>query len=68
MLTNIFSSIILALAVKNNFLNAEQAYSLSVIEESYAMEKWGEDIEQKAALQAKKFEAINTEIFLKFLR
>ena len=53
----LFGSAILALAVAEGRISAEDAYSASRLDEDFQIERWGEDDEAKIARQAREVEA-----------
>ncbi|MBC8269264.1 MAG: ATPase [Rhodospirillaceae bacterium] len=61
-------SIILALAVSENHIGAEQAFELSLLDESFQKERWGEDAEAAARNQYLKDDINAAVLFLSLLR
>ena len=53
----LYGSALLALAVEQEAMSAEDAYEVSRIDEAWQAEHWGEDAEAKAATEAKRLEA-----------
>lgn len=53
----LFGSALLALAVEQEAMNAEDAFEVSRIDEAWQADQWGEDDEAKAATQARRLEA-----------
>ncbi|KCZ93924.1 ATP12 family chaperone protein [Hyphomonas johnsonii] len=53
----LFGSALLALAVEQGAISAEDAYEVSRIDEAWQAEHWGEDDEAKAATEARRAEA-----------
>lgn len=54
--TSVFGSAILALAVMQGYLTAEEAFDVSRVDEIYQAEHWGEDEQAKSEAQALKDE------------
>ncbi len=61
------SSVILSLAFVEKFINAEKAFNLSHLEETFETEKWGEDAEKETRLNKLKQEIIVAEKFIELL-
>ena len=53
----LFGSALLALAVEQDAMNAEDAFEVSRIDEAWQADHWGEDDEAKAATEARRLEA-----------
>ena len=53
----LFGSALLALAVEQEALSAEDAYEISRIDEAWQADHWGEDDEAKAVTEARRLEA-----------
>lgn len=53
----LFGSALLALAVEQEALSAEDAYEISRIDEAWQADNWGEDDEAKAVTEARRIEA-----------
>ena len=53
----LFGSALLALAVEQEAMNAEDAFEVSRIDEAWQADQWGEDDEAKAATEARRLEA-----------
>jgi chaperone required for assembly of F1-ATPase len=66
-ITKPMSSIILALALTEGHINAEDAFTLSHLEEAYETEQWGEDKEKQLSLKKIKTEIHAAERFLSLL-
>ena len=63
-----FSSIVLAIAVCEGYLNASDAFILSRLEEEAQAEQWGRDEEAESRAQNIKKEIIDAEKFLHLLK
>jgi chaperone required for assembly of F1-ATPase len=61
-------SFILALAVSENHIDADQAGQLALMDECFQIERWGEDAEARARLQQLKADMASAELFLSLLR
>lgn len=62
-----FSSLVLAMAVVEKHLSANDAFNLSRLEEDYSVEKWGGDTEASAKTERLKAEMLAAGRFLKLL-
>lgn len=63
-----FSSLVLALAVVEEYITAEQAFALSRLEEDHQAEAWGRDEEAEVRTQKMKTEILDAERFLNLLK
>ncbi len=61
-------SAVLALALLEGKLNAEEAFTLAHLEETYETRKWGEDEEKEQFLSAKREDVRAVETFLNLLK
>ncbi|MBT3927484.1 MAG: ATPase, partial [Rhodospirillaceae bacterium] len=61
-------SFILALAVSENHIGADQAFEMSLLDESFQKERWGEDAEAAARNQHLKDDMNAAVLFLSLLR
>ncbi|MEK6746646.1 MAG: ATP12 family protein [Pseudomonadota bacterium] len=63
-----FSSLVLAIAVFENHLSAEEAFTLSRLEEDAQARQWGRDAEAEARVRKMQEEIIVAEHFLRLLK
>lgn len=63
-----FSSLVLAIAVFENHLKAEEAFTLSRLEEEAQARQWGRDAEAEARVRKMQEEIIVAEHFLRLLK
>ena len=66
-LSSLFSSLVLAIAVVEGHLTTAQAFDLSRLEEEFQAENWGRDAEADARAAKMKIEILDAERFLKLL-
>ena len=67
-IASICGSLVLALAVADKRLTAEEAFELSQIDESFQAEKWGLDLEAEARAKRLKQELVTASRFLDLSR
>tara|TARA_R110001583_G_scaffold71050_6_gene200636 strand:- start:81201 stop:81983 length:783 start_codon:yes stop_codon:yes gene_type:complete len=67
-LITVSGSVIVGLAVFHGRLNAEQAFDISQIDETYSIENWGEDAEATARREKLRHELVAAGRFLDLLR
>ena len=56
-MTRVMGSLVLALAVLHNHIDWEEAFQVSILEEKYQMERWG-DIQEAIEVQNSKLEEV----------
>lgn len=66
--TGALGSIVLALAMTNRRLGAEEAWAASTIDEAYQAERWGEDSEAREARQVLRSELLAADRFIRLCR
>jgi chaperone required for assembly of F1-ATPase len=66
-LSSVFSSLVLAIAVCENHLDADEAFGLSRLEEEAQAEKWGRDAEADSRAAKMKSEIVAAKRFLHLL-
>ena len=67
-LAAVAGSLILALAVSEDRIDAEQAFQLAQLDESFQSERWGTDAEAQASAQHLKNDITSAVLFLSLLR
>ena len=67
-LTGVCGSLVIALALRGGFIDADQAWAASQLDETFQIEKWGEDAEAAKRRQALLTDIRNTARFLEMLR
>lgn len=67
-LTSVCGSLVIAMALRGGFIDADQAWSASQLDETFQIEKWGEDAEADKRRQALLTDIRNTARFLELLR
>jgi chaperone required for assembly of F1-ATPase len=67
-LTGVCGSLVIALALRGGFIDADQAWAASQLDETFQIEKWGEDAEAAKRRQALLADIRNTARFLELLR
>ncbi len=68
MAVQITGSLVLGLALLEGRLDAEEAFKLAEVDETFQMEKWGEDAEAMARRAGRRRELAEAEAYLKLLR
>ncbi len=66
-LTGVCGSLVIALALRGGFIDADQAWAASQLDETFQIEKWGEDAEAAKRRQALLTDIRNTARFLELL-
>ncbi|MBS8272120.1 ATPase [Thalassospira tepidiphila] len=66
-LTTVSGSVIIGLAVMNKKIDAQNAFECAMLDEEYAMEKWGEDAEAIARRDRHRAELLATGRYLELL-
>jgi len=67
-LSSLFSSLVLAIAVCEEYISAENAFALSRLEEEFTAEQWGRDEEADKRAENMKIEVLYAERFLRLLK
>jgi chaperone required for assembly of F1-ATPase len=67
-LTSVCGSLVIALALRGGFIDADQAWAASQLDETFQIEKWGEDAAAAKRRQALLTDIRNTARFLELLR
>jgi len=67
-LTGVCGSLVIALALHGGLIDADQAWAASQLDETFQIEKWGEDAEATKRRQALLTDIRNTARFLELLR
>jgi chaperone required for assembly of F1-ATPase len=67
-LSSLFSSLVLAIAVCEGYIKAVDAFALSRLEEEHQAEAWGRDAEADARAEKMKMEILDAEKFLQLLK
>ena len=67
-LTGVCGSLVIALALRGGFIDADQAWAASQLDETFQIEKWGEDAEAAKRRLALLTDIRNTARFLDLLR
>jgi chaperone required for assembly of F1-ATPase len=67
-LSSLFSSLVLAIAVCEEYISAEDAFSISRLEEEFTAEQWGRDEEADKRAENMKQEILDAEKFLSLLK
>jgi chaperone required for assembly of F1-ATPase len=67
-LTGVCGSLVIALALRGGLIDADQAWAASQLDESFQIEKWGEDAEAARRRQALLTDIRNAARFLELLR
>ena len=67
-LTGVCGSLVIALALRGGFIDADQAWAASQLDETFQIEKWGEDAEAAKRRQALLTDIRDTARFLDLLR
>ncbi len=67
-LTGMCGSLVIALALRSGFIDADEAWAASQLDESFQIEKWGEDAEAAKRRQVLLTDIRNTARFLELLR
>jgi chaperone required for assembly of F1-ATPase len=66
--SSVLGSLVLALALLEGRLDAEEAFRLATLDEAFQASQWGEDEEAKARLEALKAQLAQIERFLRLVR
>ncbi|MFM9841768.1 MAG: ATP12 family chaperone protein [Dongiaceae bacterium] len=67
-LTGVCGSLVIALALRSGFIDADEAWAASQLDETFQIEKWGEDAEAAKRRQALLTDIRDTARFLELLR
>ncbi len=67
-LTGVCGSLVIALALRGGFIDADQAWAASQLDETFQIEQWGEDAEAAKRREALLTDIRNTARFLELLR